>query len=42
MLLDPRLGKIDFDWMMKTYTRFYGTATQLNLSVRSAFGVVAG
>lgn len=39
MAPDPKLGKIDFDGMMKAYTRFYGTATQPNLPVRSAFGV---
>ncbi|ATU73104.1 hypothetical protein CFR78_05110 [Komagataeibacter rhaeticus] len=39
MAPDPKLGDIDFDGMMKAYTHFYGTATQPNLPVRSAFGV---
>ncbi|NVN38663.1 RidA family protein [Komagataeibacter swingsii] len=36
---DPKLGKLDFDGMMKAYTQFYGTDKQPNLPVRSAFGV---
>ena len=39
MLEDPKLGKLDFDGMMKAYTQFFGTGTQPNLPVRSAFGV---
>ena len=38
MVDDPALGKLDFAGMMKAYTRFYGTATQPDLPVRSAFG----
>ncbi|WP_182356997.1 RidA family protein [Komagataeibacter europaeus] len=39
MVEDPKLGKLDFDGMMKAYTQFFGTAKQPNLPVRSAFGV---
>ncbi|WP_130732699.1 RidA family protein [Komagataeibacter xylinus] len=40
MAEDPKLGKLDFDGMMKAYTQFYGpTAKQPNLPVRSAIGV---
>ena len=40
MVEDPKLGKLDFDGMMKAYTQFYGpSAKQPNLPVRSAFGV---
>ncbi len=36
---DPKLGKIDFAGMMKSYTQFFGTAAQPNLPTRSAFQV---
>ena len=36
---DPKLGRIDFAGMMKSYTRFFGTASQPNLPTRSAFQV---
>ncbi|BAK82551.1 hypothetical protein D3W54_01105 [Komagataeibacter medellinensis] len=39
MAEDPKLGKLDFDGMMKAYTQFYGTDRQPDLPVRSAFGV---
>ncbi|MCK9821632.1 RidA family protein [Komagataeibacter oboediens] len=39
MVDDPKLGKLDFDGMMKAYTQFYGTDKQPVLPVRSAFGV---
>ncbi len=36
---DPKLGKIDFAGMMKSYTQFFGTTAQPNLPTRSAFQV---
>ncbi len=36
---DPKLGRIDFAGMMKSYTQFFGTAAQPNLPTRSAFQV---
>ena len=36
---DPKLGKIDFAGMMKSYTQFFGTAAQPDLPTRSAFQV---
>ncbi len=38
---DPKLGKMDFAGMMKSYTQFFGTAAQPNLPTRSAFQVAA-
>lgn len=41
MVADPKLGKLDFAGMMKSYTQFFGTAAQPNLPTRSAFQVAA-
>ena len=38
---DPKLGKMDFAGLMKSYTQFFGTAAQPNLPTRSAFQVAA-
>ena len=38
---DPKLGKMDFAGMMKSYTTFFGTAAQPDLPTRSAFQVAA-
>ncbi len=38
---DPKLGKMDFAGMMKSYTKFFGTAAQPDLPTRSAFQVAA-
>ncbi len=38
---DPKLGKMDFAGMMKSYTQSFGTAAQPNLPTRSAFQVAA-
>ena len=39
MAADPALGKMDFAGLMKSYTQFFGTASQPNLPTRSAFQV---
>lgn len=39
MVADPQTKKLDFDGMMQSYTKFFGTKVQPNLPVRSAFGV---
>lgn len=39
MVADAKTKKLDFEGMMKGYTKFFGTASQPNLPVRSAFGV---
>lgn len=41
MVADPKLGKLDFAGMMKSYTQFFGTTAQPNLPTRSAFQVAA-
>ena len=38
---DPKLGRMDFAGMMKSYTQFFGTAAQPNLPTRAAFQVAA-
>lgn len=39
MVADSQTQKLDFSGMMKGYTKFFGTKTQPNLPVRSAFAV---
>ncbi|MDG6094737.1 RidA family protein [Acetobacter sp. AN02] len=39
MVSDKDTGKLDFAGMMKSYKKFFGTAGQPNLPVRSAFEV---
>ncbi|MFT9087973.1 MAG: RidA family protein [Acetobacter okinawensis] len=39
MVADAKTKKLDFEGMMKGYTKFFGTKSQPNLPVRSAFGV---
>ncbi|MDE7548348.1 RidA family protein [Acetobacter fabarum] len=39
MVADTNTKKLDFEGMMKGYTKFFGTRSQPNLPVRSAFGV---
>ncbi|MFH7812502.1 MULTISPECIES: RidA family protein [Acetobacter] len=39
MVADTKTKKLDFEGMMKGYTKFFGTKSQPNLPVRSAFGV---
>lgn len=38
---DPKLGKLDFAGLQKSYTQFFGTAAQPNKPARSAFQVAA-
>ena len=39
MVADAQTKKLDFDGMMQSYTKFFGTKDQPNLPVRSAFAV---
>lgn len=41
MVADPKLGKMDFAGLMKSYTQFFGTTAQPDLPTRSAFQVAA-
>lgn len=41
MVADPKIGKLDFAGMMKSYTQYFGTPAQPNLPTRSAFQVAA-